>query len=573
VKQIDVHKRTVSSMTDNSTYAGNGSAVVQVSTTTSGKISDKAPSQRMSAWNAVAKGVLSNWVAAAVTGSVSFLITPMLIRGLGDFHYGMWILVFSILSYNGLLDLGMRPTLARFTARFSGSGARREQDETFTTSLALAATACAVICILALTLSGTFARFFSVQGSAYPEFRWLLVLLGVSVGVSSPAAALGAYLYGLQRFEMANLVPILRDVIRGVLLAVTIHLGYGVIACGAVTLAISIFSIGLYWKILRWCDPELSIGWNLLNWSRARELLRFSFYILLTGGGNILRFRIDAIVIGRILSLALVTPYNVASSLTVYFDAFMVSLMTPLTPVMSSLDARSQSEDLQRLFLFATKITTLFALLFVSFVLLDGRALFRLWLGQRLATASYSLLLILTVGRVAGLAQVPSFSLLLARGRHQMLGWWTLGEGLANLVLSIYWATKYGVAGVAWGTAIPMLVTKLFLQPWYTLHVVGMAWRRYVLHGIARPVVAAMIFFGSSRLIISPMHFPGLLVFLGNIVWQTLFFAILAWFIVFPSSERTLLWNRAKRFMPKRRASNDRSHGGLATVGEESALS
>ena len=523
----------------------------------------------------VARGVLSNWTAAAVTGIASFLVTPVLIHRMGDFRYGMWILVFSILSYNGLLDLGMRPTLSRFTARFSGMGARYDQDETFATALALASVTGIVICIVSATLSGALARFFAAQGSAYSEFRWLLILLGTSVGVSSPAAALGAYLHGLQRFELANLVPILRDIIRGVLLATTVYLGYGVIACSVVTLAVSIFSIVLYWRMVRWADPELSFGWRLVSWSRARQMFQFSFYILLSSGGNLLRYRIDSIVIGRVLNLALVTPYNVAAGLTSYFDTFMVSVMTPLLPAMSSLDGLSKKQELQRLFLFATKITASFALFYVSLVLLDGRDLLRLWLGPRFVSTSYSLLVVLAVGRVAGLSQAPSLSMLYARGRHQILGWWTLGEGLANLVLSVYWAKKYGVIGVAWGTTIPMLATKLLLQPWYTLRVAGLGGHQYFSQAFLRPAAAALVFYWLSWPIVRNMHSTRLLVFLTSIIWQIALFGAVAWFMVFPASERWLLWNRAKRLSPPwllNRRPKDLKSGAIATSGEETAL-
>ena len=71
----------------------------------------------------------------------------------------------------------------------------------------------------------------------------------------------------------------------------------------------------------------------------------------------------------------------------------------------------------------------------------------------------------MTVGYVVNFSQSPAVVLLIAKGRHKDLGWWSLAEGLANLILSIYWATKYGVIGVAWGTVVPMVITKLVVQP------------------------------------------------------------------------------------------------------------
>ena len=60
------------------------------------------------------RNVLSNWVALVVTAVISFVLTPILVHGLGHFYYGLWILVGSLVDYFGLLDVGIRTTLQRF---------------------------------------------------------------------------------------------------------------------------------------------------------------------------------------------------------------------------------------------------------------------------------------------------------------------------------------------------------------------------------------------------------------------------------------------------------------------------
>ena len=53
------------------------------------------------------RSVLSNWFALVVNGLVSIALTPILIHGLGDFHYGMWILVASLVEYSSFIDMGL----------------------------------------------------------------------------------------------------------------------------------------------------------------------------------------------------------------------------------------------------------------------------------------------------------------------------------------------------------------------------------------------------------------------------------------------------------------------------------
>ena len=85
----------------------------------------------------IIRSIFSNWVGLAVTGVISIFLTPFMIHRLGNFEYGMSVLVGSLLDYYGLLDLGMRTAVFRFVSQFKGSGERDALDETFVSSLLL----------------------------------------------------------------------------------------------------------------------------------------------------------------------------------------------------------------------------------------------------------------------------------------------------------------------------------------------------------------------------------------------------------------------------------------------------
>ena len=61
--------------------------------------------------HSITHSVRSNWFAMAVNAVVSFAITPMLVHGLGDVQFGMWVLAGSLLGYYGMIDMGIRTTV------------------------------------------------------------------------------------------------------------------------------------------------------------------------------------------------------------------------------------------------------------------------------------------------------------------------------------------------------------------------------------------------------------------------------------------------------------------------------
>lgn len=488
------------------------------------------------------RSVFSNWFAMIVLGVVSFVLTPVLIRHLGDREYGLWILAASLLEYYSLLDLGFKTTVQRYVADCNARRDRVGLDEIMSTSLTIAAITLGVLAGLSVGVARILPDFLALTGSAASVFARVILILGFSVALTYPARILSAHLAGLQRFELSNLVALATTAIRSSALVLVLVLGYGLTACSIVALASSIVSLLLHWKAVRQADPDLVLAWRLVSLARMRELTHYSFYVFLSTVGGFLRFYTDSIVIARFLAVGMIAPFSVAARLMEYFSAVLFGISQPLMSRLSELATRARREEMHALFLRATRLTMLLSLFIGSLFWLHGRTLLQLWVGERFVT-SYPLLLTLAVGYVVALAQSPSIPLLMAAVKHRALGWWTLGEGVANLVLSVYWVQHYGLIGVALGTAVPMIVVKTCIQPWYTLRAVGMTWRTYLNGAFVRPMTAAVVFAAVSRLVSEPGHVGTLASLITEMTWQSVLFAGLAYAVGLTPEDRE--WTKA----------------------------
>ena len=66
----------------------------------------------------VFRNTVSNLAGTAVTLAIGFFLMPFTVRRLGVAGYGIWVLVNSLVSYTGLLGLGLSPTLAKKSAEY-----------------------------------------------------------------------------------------------------------------------------------------------------------------------------------------------------------------------------------------------------------------------------------------------------------------------------------------------------------------------------------------------------------------------------------------------------------------------
>jgi O-antigen/teichoic acid export membrane protein len=250
-------------------------------------------------------------------------------------------------------------------------------------------------------------------------------------------------------------------------------------------------------------------------------------------------------VIAIVLNVALIAPFSVAGRLMQYFEPIINSIVSPMLPVMSQYEGQGRRRELRDFFLQATKVTTLVTLFIGSILVLDSKLLLRVWVGEEFVS-TYALVVILLIGYVFELAQRPSTTALVALGCHRALGGWTLGEGLANLVLSIYWGHLYGLVGVALGTTVPLVVVKLTLQPWYTLNKLGISAREYLQTSVIRPVLVCLLFLGSSHWMMSSARTSGFLELGLTVTWQALLFCLITWTVGLNPVERIQLRTRCR---------------------------
>jgi O-antigen/teichoic acid export membrane protein len=500
--------------------------------------------------NTMLKNIFSNWGGLLVLGAISAILTPAMVHGLGDLYYGMWVLIGSFIDYSGLLDMGMRATVFRYVAFFKGANQREPLNETFTTGVAISFSAMCIAAVAFVGLSFILPRFFKFTGSDKAIFSWTIILMGTALAVALPGQFLFAYLRGLERFDLYNLGMVIHGVIRGITLLLLLKFGYGIIYISAAVLILEVLFLIFRWFLVMWTDPGLQFSFKYLNWQRTREMSSFGFYSFVYNSGETLRYSTDSFVIGRMLSVALITPFSVATRLMEYFKTLSGGVSGPVMVRITGLTGKNQQGELRTEFLRSTRFSMLLSMFVGGLLIVDGKTLIRLWVGPKYLI-SYSLLVVLTVAYVALLGQTPSSLLVFANARqHRALSWWTLAEGAANLLLSIWWARKYGLMGVALGTAIPLVASKVLVQPWYALRDLDMTWWRYFRQGLARPLFAGGLFLALSWFLTNRFGISSNFIELAlTCIFQTLFFIGLTYLVGLSEVDKGTVREQGRRLV------------------------
>jgi O-antigen/teichoic acid export membrane protein len=476
-------------------------------------------------------------IGLAANTIIGFLLMPFLVHHLGDRNYGFWSLAGAVLGYYGILDFGIVSAVQFYVAKALGEKDVDYANRAISTSFFAFAAIGSFLLIVTVILA-SLAHFFVKDASQVAVFRVVLLIMGVGFAIGFPGRAFMGAICAHMRWDIVSQFGLAAMLLRTGLIVVAILRGGGLISLAAITVSTDVLVYLGYYLVLRKIQHPFILSPSLAAIATFRQILGYSAFTFIVRVSDQLRFYVDGFVVGAFVALGAVTHYAIASRLAITFMDLMIAVLGLLSPWFSHLLGSNDRQQIKRVFLFGTKMSAAIATIVASLLIIYGRPFIAAWMGSDYADAFWPLLL-LTSAIFADVSQLPSVSYLYGVYRHKFLAYATLGEGIANAALSIYLARRYGMIGVALGTAIPMILMKLFIQPVYVCRHVGLSLREYYfgIFGRATGFTLLAVVIPAFFLYDTVAH-PNLMV-IGALVGAQVVIAVTAgYFTVFGKEER-----------------------------------
>jgi O-antigen/teichoic acid export membrane protein len=445
-------------------------------------------------------GVVSNWLLLGTTLVIGFVLTPIVIKRIGTDNFGVWGLVASFIGFYNVLNLGALSAVNRFIALYSGSGNREELNRVVSTATAMFFTTGLIVVILSHALAGQMAVFFKVSPDDVPPFTMLVRLIGILTGVNFIGYVPGAVLRAHERFISFNIINILAELLRFGLTLVLTSRGYGLRGLAYALLARAVVALILHTLLCRLLVPHVKISLGEVRWRTFRSLIGFGVFVFITYLGDLLRIQVDAMIIGRYLSMEAVGIYGIATMLVLYMLQVCVGLSNVFSPRLANLYGKGDLNAFKASIMRYATVMGSFAIGISVPAVLVSEDFIVLWVGESFRPAAL-LFLVLMIGMSLDFANLVGLSALQAMKKHHYYAFNSIAEGAAKVILSIVLVQRLGMIGVALGTTIPALITRLGILPLYTTQVAGLPYGRYVAQTLLRPGVAALVIYGLMRVL------------------------------------------------------------------------
>lgn len=442
----------------------------------------------------IAQNVFSNWFALGVTTVVGFFLSPFVVHQLGNLAYGVWVIIASLVSYMGLLDLGLRGAVTRFVSKGTAQGDYEEAGRAVSGALWIRLWISLVIIATGLLFSVVFNRIFVIPVDLQQAARIAVLVTAVTVGMNLWCGVFGGVLVALHRYDLTSSVSILQTSVRAVGIVLLLRSGHGILALALWDLCTAIVAnaatIAFCFRIF----PTLKVVFTRPDSVTLSKLWNYSLYAFVINVAIQVVVYTDNLVIGIFLSPAAVTMYAIGGLVINYARQIVSSMTATFTPLASTFEAEGSHENLRRLAIHGTRAALVVSLPIEIALFFRGHTFIRLWMGDQYAHVSGTVMQILLLSVVFSSANTTSAGIVYGMEKHKRLALWAAIEAGANLILSIVLVRRLGVFGVAWGTVIPSVLIELFLWPSFISGLVGIPVWTYLWQTWFRTTLAILPF-------------------------------------------------------------------------------
>jgi O-antigen/teichoic acid export membrane protein len=374
-----------------------------------------------------------------------FVATPYLLRTLGAEGFGYWMLLSAIVGFGSILNIG---TGAATIKQVSANCANPEKvgvKNIISASMAIALVgggSLAAIIVLLFWFAGDVL--FSKMGDSS-----LVLLTGIVAAllawIEQIDNVFASVLKGSERFGRAASIEMVSKTaqVLAAVLAVSVWGGVAMLYSALVLVSVGRL-VAKFWFVGRLWD----ISSLRPSFANAHDVLHFAKWGWLQGMGGLMFGVADRMLVGSILGATSLAHYSIATQLAQQIHALSAAGMSVIFPKVSRKLADDGSFALWRIAKLTIAGNFLVSSILMLGLLIFGRQILTLWLGDAMAAECADVLWYLTIAYWLLAINVAPHFILLGVGRIRFVALSNIAAGVMSLIVMYVLVQLYGLMGV-----------------------------------------------------------------------------------------------------------------------------
>lgn len=496
-------------------------------------------------------GVYLSYVSLLVTNITNLILTPFIMRNLGQSEYGLYMLIGALVGYIAVLDFGLGNATIRFVAKFRAEHDKKgEENFLFSTFLLYSILSFVLLVIgavLFINLDTIFGN--SLTLNEIKLAKVMFFILVINLALTLPMNLFTGIITAYEKFVFPRVLTISRTLIRASVILILLSLGYKAVAIVMVDaiLNISLMLLNMAYAFLK---LKIRIRSHSFDKSIFKEIFSYSSLIFISVVVDQIYWRIGHMVLGVLASTSEVAIFATGMVFGQYFITFSTAISGVFLPRITKMVVNDASgEELTDLLIKTGRLQFLILGFILGGFILFGKRFILLWAGPEYGS-SWLISLLVMIPLMVVLTQTIGISILQAKNMHGFRAVAYLCISIVNVFISIFLAKLYGSMGAAVGTTLSLVFGNIVAMNIYYHYKVKLNITRFfkeLLSGLFLSLIGA-ITIGAALLVIPGTSWVSLII---QCILFSILYVLMMWFFGMNVYEKKLFSNEFRKVKKK----------------------
>ena len=500
-------------------------------------------------------GVILSYVMMIFEVLSTLLLTPFIVRTLGQAEYGVYKLSAAIVAYLLLLDLGVGNAVTKYAAQYRVEGDIQQSRRFLGVSTIYYSVIALIVLVAGGILAVIFPTVFATGLTSSEAFlgQKLLIITVINAAVTLGTAGYANIIIGYEKFVVSKGWSIIQIILRIILTYIALKIGMGSIGIVSVNLLMTILCRGFFVLYVLF-GLRLKPMFSGIKVSFLKEIVGYSSLILLQMVATQINAFVGQILLGILVpaSAVIIGIYGIGTQIVTYFQSIGSSFTGILMPGVVKLveGGATPGQLCDEMVRIGRMVLMILAFIWCCF-LFYGRQFISLWVGDENLDA-YFVAIILMFAYIFMMAESIGTQILWAKNEHKEQSFLKLGIVLVNIVITIFLIKWNPLLGATIGTFISLMLGDVLVMNIVFHKKIGISLRKYYM-GLFKGILPCLIISTVVGGLFSLLHLSGWLGFACNIFIMVLVYAVCMFLFGFSAYEKSLIKSIFTKIVKRRK--------------------
>jgi len=390
------------------------------------------------------KGITSGYAYMAFSMIVALWMVPFVLKFLTKSEYGIFAIAGDLLGWLSIANLGVTSAFNSKSGHLLGRNNLNElsvlTNTTFFTQLASSI----LIAIIGAVVVNNPTLVFGNE-DIYENINLVVMLIVIGFFIQYITQPLNSLLVADKQVHVDNYLRFGLLVIQTVLNIFLLNVGFKLMSLAISSLISNIIISVITWVRIKKSFPSIKFEIKYFQKDKLKSLLKHGIWFSIGGIAGILILRMDTFLIGKYVSLAVVTSFVINNKLYQIAEKLHGQVFNTLRPYLSQAFGAGDYNKLSSLYNLMYIASFLLALVLGGNVYLIGQKFITSWVGSEYYLGD-TINILLYINFVVQVTVLPNRILLASTlYKNKFHSFTRIFEGVAKMLLCIFLLKYYGI--------------------------------------------------------------------------------------------------------------------------------